>query len=246
MISTPPPSTHLEVYLLGIIELEEALRLQRRLVYDLTEQGGAALILCEHPPTISVGRVGSRAHIRPDDDQLKSWGLPVRWVNRGGGCVLHLPGQLSFYLVLGLNPQTLNLRLYLDRLSGALVDLLGEFELRGHVGTEVSGVYLGPSRVASLGVAVNRWIAYHGGTLNVATYLDPFDLVLNEPGSAGHSLRQTSMEAWRQRPTPMAKVRESLIRHIELRFGVEQHHLYTDHPLIRRKPRAHVYAPSLG
>lgn len=240
---TPPP---LEVYLLGTIELEDALRLQRRLVYDLGERGGAALILCEHPPTISVGRTGSRAHIRPDDAQLKAWGLSTRWVNRGGGCILHLPGQLSFSLVMGLQSAGLNLKGHLDRVSGALIGLLAEFELRGQVRSEVPGIYLGPSRVASLGVAVNRWIAYHGGTLNVATYLDPFDQVLDERGPGGHPLRQTSMEAWRQRPTPMSKVRESLIRHVELQFGLERHHLYTDHPLIRRKPRVNVYAPSLG
>ena len=237
---------HLEVYLLGTIELEEALRLQRRLIYDLGERGGASLILCEHPPTLSIGRSGSRGHIRPDDDQLSTWGVPMRWVNRGGGCILHLPGQLSFYLIHTLQPKSLNLQAYINRISGALVDLLSEFELRGQVRNDVPGVYLGPSRVASLGVAVNRWIAYHGGTLNVATYLEPFDQILSEPGPSGNALRQTSMEAWRQRPTPMSKVRESLIRHIELRFGLQRHHLYTDHPLVRRKPRSYVYSPSLG
>ena len=29
------------------------------LVYDLGERGGASLVLCEHPPTITVGRSGS-------------------------------------------------------------------------------------------------------------------------------------------------------------------------------------------
>ena len=45
-----------------------------RIVYDLGEQGGAVLILCEHPPTISVGRSGSRAHIGPDDETLQCLG----------------------------------------------------------------------------------------------------------------------------------------------------------------------------
>ena len=89
---TPPP---LEIYMLGLVDFEDAQRLQRRLVYDLGERGGSALVLCEHPPTISVGRSGSRSHIAPDDVLLRSLGVRVHGVNRGGGCVLHRPGQLA-------------------------------------------------------------------------------------------------------------------------------------------------------
>ena len=72
MRPTPQLPT-LEVYMLGLVDFLEVQQLQRRIVYDLGEQGGAALILCEHPPTISVGRAGSRAHIGPDDDTLRAW-----------------------------------------------------------------------------------------------------------------------------------------------------------------------------
>ena len=48
-------------------------------------------------------------------------------------------------------------------------------------------------------------------------------------------LRYTSMEARRQRHTAMSKVREALIRYLEQVFGLERHHVYTHHPLIRRK-----------
>src|SRR3954447_1133973 len=105
MMSSPPAAPPLEVYLLGLVDFEEVQRLQRRLVYDLGERGGAALGLCAHPPTISVGPgrpprtigvggPGSRLHIVPDDEELAALGVRVHWVNRGGGCVLHLPGQL--------------------------------------------------------------------------------------------------------------------------------------------------------
>ena len=110
---------------------------------------------------------------------------------------------------------------------------------------DLPGVFLGQARVASVGVAVNRWIAYHGLTLNVGPFLDLFDL-LDEPGIGSAALRQTSMESRRQRCTPMAKVRESLIRHLERVLGLERHHVYTGHPLIRRKVLSHVYAPSPG
>ncbi|RUL89775.1 lipoyl(octanoyl) transferase LipB [Tautonia sociabilis] len=239
-----PPS--LEVFLLGLVDFDEAQMLQRRLVYDLGESPCAgALVLCEHPPTISIGRSGSRAHIAADDDELRRHGVDVRWVNRGGGTELHLPGQLNAYLALDLNRAGLDLKGYLDGLRRSTIATLADFDLRGSTHPNSPGVFVGNARVASIGVAVRRWIAYHGIALNVGPFLEPFTL-LDEAGPDGSRLRRTSMEAQRQRPAPMPKVRESLVRHLEGTFGLTRHHVYTAHPMIRRKARLHAYAQSLG
>ena len=242
---TPLPDDPLEIFLLGEVELDAVLGLQRRLAYDVGEGGGGALVLCEHRQVITVGRSGSRAHVRLDDDALRDQGLKVRWVNRGGGCIYHQPGQIVAYLVLPLHRRGLELGGYVAALHEVLVNVLAEFDLKAQTVTDAPGVFLGHARVGSVAIAVNRWIASYGLTLNVGTYLAPFDL-LEEPGSAGWPLRQTSMEAQRQRQAPMAKVRESLIRQIEARFGLVRHHVYTDHPLVRPKAPLHVYSTSAG
>src|SRR5206468_3857502 len=55
----------LQVYLLGTVDFEEMLRVQRRLLYDVAaDRDRAVLILCEHPPGVRVGREGSREHSR--------------------------------------------------------------------------------------------------------------------------------------------------------------------------------------
>ena len=245
----PVPS--LEVYLLGTVDFDEIQRLQRRLVYDLGDReqaGGGALILCEHPPTISVGRSGSRAHIQLDDEGLLARGFQVRWVNRGGGCVMHLPGQLAGYFIYPMTRASVDVGAYVARLHRVLIEVLVEFDLAGTTRSEEPGVFLGASRVGSVGVAVNRWIGYHGFTLNVATFLEPFELI--DPRSGFRSsltpARETSMESWRQRPTPMAKVREAVIRRVEAVFSLERHHIYSHHPLIRQKVGTNAYAQSLG
>jgi lipoyl(octanoyl) transferase len=248
-MNPPPAIPPLEIYLLGLVDFDDIQQVQRRLVYDLgdRETGGGALILCEHPPTISVGRSGSRAHILLDDEELRGRGVPVRWVNRGGGCVLHLPGQLVGYLAMPLASSGLDVRRYLDGLHRILIEVLAEFDLVGSTHPQQAGVFLENARVASVGVAVSRWIAYHGFTLNVSTFLEPFEQLDEPAGRPGvPALRQTSMESRRQRPAPMAKVRESVIRRVEEVFGLERHHLYTNHPLIRRKVSSHAYAKSLG
>ncbi len=231
--------------MLGLVDFAELQQLQRRIVYELGEQGGAAVILCEHPPTIGVGRGGSRAHIVPDDETLVGMGIRTFYVNRGGGCVLHLPGQLAAYVLMPLESVGLTVQGYVGRLHDTILGVLQEFDLAGSTRSDLPGVFSGPARIASVGIAVNRWIAYHGLTLNVGPYLELFDL-LEEPGIGGGPLRQTSMESRRQRATPMPKVRESLIRKIEESFGLHQHHIYTHHPQVRRKVLTHVYAPSAG
>jgi lipoyl(octanoyl) transferase len=169
----------------------------------------------------------------------------MRWVNRGGGCVLHLPGQLAAYLALPLDRVGRTLAQYVDGLHEAIVAVLAEFDLKGERRADLPGVFLGTSRVATVGLAVNRWVAYHGFTLNVGPYLAPFH-VLGEPGVGGLPLHQTSMESRRQRPTPMHRVREATIRAVETVFGLERHHVYTGHPRVGRKERVSVYAQSLG
>lgn len=233
----------LEVYLLGLVDFEDAQLLQRRLVYELGERHGGALILCEHPPTISVGRIGSRAHVRADDDELHALGIRMRWVNRGGGCVLHLPGQLVAYLVMSLEPLGLELATYVRCLQTVVLNVLDDFDLGRSARALGSSVLVGEQRVASLGVAVTRWVAYHGIALNVGPFLAPFQL-LDEPDPAGATIRYTSMEAHRQRPIAMSRIREAIIRHVEQVFGLERNVLFTTHPLIRRKPIGPVYAQS--
>src|SRR2546426_7889619 len=104
----------LRVYLLGLVEFEAALRLQRRLHYEVSgDRTQAGLILCEHPPLITVGRHGSHAHIGWQAEELRVRQWPIRWVNRGGGSWLHLPGQLAIYPIVPLDRLGLGVQAYL-------------------------------------------------------------------------------------------------------------------------------------
>ena len=153
----------------------------------------------------SAGR-GAGSTSPPMTTSCAAWGSRSTGSTAGGGCVLHLPGQLAAYLALPLAPPRLDLQRYLDGLHAAIVGVLAEFDLPGDRRPDSPGVFLGEARVASVGVAVNRWIAYHGLTLNVGPFLEPFEPDRRAgPGSARSPLRQTSMEARRQRPAPMAQ-----------------------------------------
>jgi lipoate-protein ligase B len=240
------PIRPLQVYLLGEVELDALLVLQRRIAYDVGEEHRlGAIVLCEHPTSVTIGRAGSRFHLLPDDQELADAGIPVRWVNRGGGGQVHTPGQLNAYTILHLERLDLSVQGLVDGLHAALLEVVADLGLSGATRPDEPGVWLGQSRVASVGVAVHRWISTFGLTLNVGPYLRRFD-ILAEPRPGGGLLHQTSLESRRQRPAPMAMVRESLLRRLEAQFRLERHDVFTDHPLLRRRPRHHVFVSRLG
>ena len=221
----------LDVYLLGELEFEQALRLQHRLVYDVSGSDGqlAALVLCEHDSIITIGRGGSRGHIACDDDELARQGLTLRWVNRGGGCVLHKSGQLVVYPVIPVCAESLKPAAYLRLLAHCLVQVLSEFNLNASVASDYSSVYVRGAQIATIGIAVSRWVAYYGFTLNVSGWTKPFEII--HPTGNG-ALTATTIEAERRRPIKMAQVREALVRQFVQTFRIPRYHIFTWHPML--------------
>jgi lipoyl(octanoyl) transferase len=224
----------LQVYLLGPVDFEAALTLQRLLVYQVAgDRSCAALLICEHPPLITVGREGSRAHVLCEPDELRARRWPVRWVNRGGGCLLHLPGQLAIYPVLALDHFGLGVRAYLERLQDVFVALLDDFSVRGQTRPGKAGVWVGSRPVAGLGVAVRDWVAYYGAALNINPDLAPFRRV-HCVGAAEEPM--TSLERERHGRLRPSLVRERLLEHFASRFGFARTSLFSSHPALSRKP----------
>jgi len=222
----------LQVYLLGSVEFEAALALQRQLVYQISgDRSGAALIVCEHPPLITVGRQGSSAHILYEPEELRVRRWRVRWLNRGGGCLLHLPGQLAVYPILPLDRLALGLQAYLDRLHDVVVALLADFDVSGEVRPGRTGIWVGDRPVAGVGVAVRDWVAYHGVFFNVNPDLVPFRRVRFGGFDDGP---MTSLERERRGPLRPSHVRERLLEHFAARFGFTRTALFSDHPALSR------------
>ena len=223
----------LEAYLLGQVGFQAALGLQRQLAFQAAgDRNRAALILCEHPPIITVGRQGSRAHIHYQPEELKALRWPVRWVNRGGGCLLHLPGQLAIYPILPLDRLGLGLEAYLDRLAGVILDVLNEFGVQARAATNAAAIFVGHRPVAALGVAVRDWVSYYGAAFNINPDLDPLRRV--RIGAAAEPM--TSLARERRGPLREALVRERILEHFAARFGFDRISLAFHHPSLG--PRA--------
>ena len=225
---TRPPAV--EAHLFGAIDFDACLALQHRLVYEATGRadGQITLLICEHPTAITIGRQGSRAHLHLGRGDLASRQLEPRWVNRGGGCLVHVPGQLAIYPIVPLDAHGFSVGAYLDRLQAGLLAVLDDIRCPGRPRPGRHGVWGHTGQLAAVGVAVKNWVAYFGAYLNVAPALGSLRWVDSDPVD---STPMSSLVAERRHPVRMSGVREALVRHLAAAFGCERYHLYTGHPL---------------
>lgn len=206
----------LRVYLLGTLEFSDAEHLQHYLAQRLAyQQDGGALVVCEHPPLVTVGRQGKAGDLLAAQEELTARRWPVRWVHRGGGTILHLPGQLAIYPVLALDRLGLTVRSYLHNLQRILVTVLRDFSVVARPCEDPTGVWVGERRIASVGIAVRNGITTFGAALNV----DP-DLTLTRhllPGEAW-----TSLAVERHGSLRPSLVRQQLVASFRDGFGFDE------------------------
>ncbi|MEZ6048981.1 MAG: hypothetical protein R3C11_26075 [Planctomycetaceae bacterium] len=246
-LTTLTHSDALEVHLLGLVDFEAAQVLQERLVYEISgrEDKLGCLLLCEHPPLVTIGREGSRAQLQVDEGDLQAHQIEVKWVTRGGGCLVHLPGQLAVYPVLPLDRLEVGLVEFRRRLEQATIEMCRELKILANradadeQGEVEPGVFCHSGQLASVGAGVKGWTSFQGLFLNVCPDMELVRWAqMNTIGA-----RLTSMSAQQVRPVSMHKVRESMIRHLAEAFNYTRYHVYTGHPLlVRTKKRIYVDA----
>ncbi len=158
----------LVVVRLGRVAYADALALQ----HDLVRRRAAGsirdhLLLLEHDAVLTIGRGG-------DDGGARTTGVPVVEIERGGEATWHGPGQLVGYPILALDPARRDLHRYLRDLEEVLIRAVAEFGVAATRNPPHTGVWVGARKIASLGVAVKRWVTFHGFALNVDCELAAF------------------------------------------------------------------------
>jgi lipoate-protein ligase B len=191
---------------LGRISYREALELQHRAVSSRAmSQTGDVIYFAEHEPVLTVGRSGRAESLRASEGVLRARGVDVVPVERGGDITYHGPGQIVAYPIVSLAslPHGRDLHRYLRDLEEVLIRALSSYGIRATRHPEYTGVWVGDRKVAAIGVAVRRWITFHGFALNVDPDLGHFDWI--HPCGIRH-LGVTSMRVLLGEPPPRAEV----------------------------------------
>ncbi|MDR0902880.1 MAG: lipoyl(octanoyl) transferase LipB, partial [Opitutaceae bacterium] len=116
---------------------------------------------------------GAKDNLLWDDARLRAQGIGVVRTNRGGDITYHGPGQVVGYPIVSLAPRK-DLHAYLRLLEQVLINTLGSLGLAAARRPGLTGVWLGPRKIAAIGVSVRRWVACHGFALNVNVNLGHF------------------------------------------------------------------------
>lgn len=155
---------------------EPVWHLQRNIVSAKINRALAdMLIVVEHQPVYTVGRGKPRANNSFGEDFIRSKGAKIFYVERGGDVTWHGPGQLVFYTIFNLKDQNLGLKEFVCLLEEAIIGTLKEFDLEGGHRQGMRGVWVGDQKIASIGLAVKKWISYHGIALNVSPDMSFFN-----------------------------------------------------------------------
>lgn len=159
----------------------DALALQRALADD-RRAGivGDLLLFVEHPHVLTLGvrGDGGRSHILATAEMLAARGVEVHETGRGGDITYHGPGQIVGYPIIDLKPDRCDVHRYVRDLEEVLIRTAADYGISATRVDGLTGVWVGPDKLAAIGVRIARWITSHGFALNVTTDLGYFDLIV--------------------------------------------------------------------
>jgi lipoate-protein ligase B len=169
------------------------------------------LLMVEHPPVVTVGVQGDDGEGMPD-------GVPVVRVERGGKGTYHGPGQLVGYPIVDLDARGRDVRRFVHEVEEVVARSLGELGIDAGRVPGRRGVWVGGERkIASVGVAVEEWVSFHGFALNVSTDLVPFE-AFHPCGLPGSVMTSVSRELGR--PVEIEAMKPPVIRAWQAVFGI--------------------------
>jgi len=118
------------LYRLGLIDYGEAYHIQKKLWSQKFEGLAAdALLLVEHPPTITIGKSGKLENLVVAKEELVEEGISLFFTDRGGDITYHGPGQLVVYPIVDLKNRGKDIHRYVHDLEEVVIRTLADLSI---------------------------------------------------------------------------------------------------------------------
>ena len=140
--------------------------LHKRIEGEIEDQ----LLLVEHAPTYTVGRAKNALH-----NILDAQNTPVVEITRGGDVTFHGPGQLTGYPIVKLPIEDINA--YLRFLEQFWIDILHTNNITASRDERNTGVWVEGKKMVAIGIAMRRWVCWHGFACNISVDIDYFSRI---------------------------------------------------------------------
>jgi lipoate-protein ligase B len=152
------------------VALQETLR-ERRQAGEIPD----LLLVLEHPPVYTKGKRTEPDDLPMGEDWYRAQGIDVCDTDRGGRVTYHGPGQLVAYPIMGVE----RVAEFVHTMEGAIVAALADEGIEAEPrATPFTGVWVGDSKIASIGVRVSGGVTTHGLAVNVDNDLQPFEWIV--------------------------------------------------------------------
>ncbi len=176
------------------------------------------LLFVEHPPVFTLGRRGGREHMLVSEKFLKTAGITIVHVERGGDITFHGPQQLVVYPIFDLEARRIGVVDFVQTLEEIMLRTAADYGVAAGRNPLNRGIWVGGSKLGSIGIALRKGISFHGLALNVNLDLTPFDWI--QPcGLKGVGM--TSMKNELGRDVPLPDVRHSLEHYFQTLFELD-------------------------
>jgi len=215
----------LSVWLMGRLQQDAYQSMAERIAWDVSEPNGRPPTLIVYEPAIgiTIGRIGSHTDINISRDELASKGISVRFVGRGGGAVLHGPGQVGISLFaplrkLGLS--SFDVGGFLERFEFGLESAIQSLRCSTVRDSRQPGIFGRSGLIATVNLAVRRGVVWHGGFVNVCPDLGLYRRINTVPVVTGIKKRTMgSVQAEIRRKVRLQDVRTAIVRSMVDAFG---------------------------
>ena len=186
-------------------------RKERRLQNDI-------VLFLEHPSVFTLGRRGGRECMLVSKEFLENTGIQVIQVERGGTITFHGPGQLVVYPIVDLHAAKIKVVDFVNGLEEVMICTAKNWGIAAERNPANRGIWVGPHKMGSIGIAVRRGISFHGLALNVHTDLTPFSWI--QPCGL-QNVAMTTMQQETTQKISIQQVRRVLKKQIETVFGIK-------------------------
>ncbi|MCY4524635.1 MAG: lipoyl(octanoyl) transferase LipB [Halobacteriovoraceae bacterium] len=188
----------------GEIDYLEAREKQKSHVEEVIDKKEERIVICSHPPVVTLGKKSNK-------EDIKSWKGRIVATERGGKATYHGPGQIVVYPIIDLRYRNKDIGGHLRNLEEAVIRTLKDCRLSAKGNILHSGVWVGEKKIASIGVAVRRWVTYHGLAFNL--FLDPLAFTGIAPCGLQKNV-MTGLDQLMEQKVSRGEVESILVRHL--------------------------------
>jgi lipoate-protein ligase B len=164
---------------IGMMDYNEAWKLQGDIVSARINGviDTDIILFLEHPTVFTLGRRGGLDHLLVSEEFLKTSGIPIVHVERGGDITFHGPGQLVAYPIVNLKARSIGVVDFVAALEDVMLATVRTWGIAAERNPANRGIWVGNNKMGSIGLAIRKGISFHGLALNVNIDLTPFSWI---------------------------------------------------------------------